>query len=174
MPVLPKAVSFVPSGDGPATSDTSSFKNLESVPTKQKETSSSGSGARNTLPSSPNETRSLVLDSQMIANLRARSLPKRGQVPTSPNEEDIRSATRSGSVSAPNSIIKPPSPKLATRKEAEKQRRRQSWNDLIIPREIMKNQKRLKEGRSALKMFATGVEGKSVLANRKAILKSDS
>ena len=167
VPVSPKAVSFVSNGNDPAKRSISSVKKLDSLPTKQRENSSSGSGVQTISSSFSDESRSAEMGMQTEIGLPPKALRNAGQAPVSSDEEDVRAATRSGSVSAPNSIIKPPSPILATRKEAEKQRRRQSWNDLIIPREIMKNQKRLKEGSGALKLFATGVESESSLATSK-------
>ncbi|ODO11648.1 hypothetical protein I350_00432 [Cryptococcus amylolentus CBS 6273] len=39
----------------------------------------------------------------------------------------------------------------------DKQRRRQSWNDFVIPRNVLEKQKELKEGIGAVKLFARGV-----------------
>ncbi|KAK8865978.1 hypothetical protein IAR55_001128 [Kwoniella newhampshirensis] len=93
-------------------------------------------------------------------------------------EESMRSAIRAGSVSAPNSAFKsgPTHDDLATfaaapigpsegevssmmdAKKKDKHRRRQSWNDFVIPREVMEKQKSLKEKIGAVKMFAGGVD----------------
>ncbi|WWC86309.1 uncharacterized protein L201_001182 [Kwoniella dendrophila CBS 6074] len=89
-------------------------------------------------------------------------------------EEDMRKAIRAGSLSAPTSMFKSTPPISTTQtvdtvpqtgstssiKEKEKKdkhRRRQSWNDFVIPREVMMKQKELKEGIGAVKMFAGGV-----------------
>jgi hypothetical protein len=47
-------------------------------------------------------------------------------------------------------------------RKAEKQRRRQSWNDFVIPRNVLEKQKGLKENIGAVKMFAGGIESESV------------
>lgn len=43
---------------------------------------------------------------------------------------------------------------------AEMRRRRQSWNDFVIPRGVLEKQKELKQGIGAVKQFASGVECK--------------
>jgi len=80
--------------------------------------------------------------------------------------DEVRADFRAGSVSAPNSRFKPlpASPgdeggSVADRLRKDKQRRRQSWNDFVIPRDVLEKQKELKEGLGAVKMFAGGVEG---------------
>lgn len=47
-------------------------------------------------------------------------------------------------------------------RKAEKQRRRQSWNDFVIPRNVLEKQKGLKENIGAVKMFAGGIESEPV------------
>ncbi|WVN85382.1 uncharacterized protein L203_100527 [Cryptococcus depauperatus CBS 7841] len=44
------------------------------------------------------------------------------------------------------------------KKKEDKQRRRQSWNDFVIPRNVMEKQKDLKEGISAVRQFAGGLD----------------
>lgn len=45
-------------------------------------------------------------------------------------------------------------------KEAQKDKnRRQSWNDFVIPRNVLEKQRELKEGIRGVRKFATGVEG---------------
>ncbi|WWC66321.1 uncharacterized protein I206_100222 [Kwoniella pini CBS 10737] len=107
------------------------------------------------------------------------------------SEEELRKAIRAGSVSAPTSLfMSPPSsldsqtstaaeitkftPSEALAKEKEKKdkhRRRQSWNDFVIPREVMMKQKGLKEGIGAVKMFAGGVASLKTLLNTHADLR---
>nr|XP_031860848.1 uncharacterized protein CI109_003573 [Kwoniella shandongensis]KAA5527920.1 hypothetical protein CI109_003573 [Kwoniella shandongensis] len=110
---------------------------------------------------------------------------------TSEGTDDLmRNAIRAGSVSAPSSAFKSgPTPSrddlatiaavpiagnaevnasdmaVATAAKKEKHRRRQSWNDFVIPREVMEKQKGLKEKIGAVKMFAGGIESlKSLLS----------
>ncbi|ORY33679.1 hypothetical protein BCR39DRAFT_263008, partial [Naematelia encephala] len=78
---------------------------------------------------------------------------------------------REMSVSAPNSLIRPsPAHKQAeefgdglvsegiTAKKTDSQRRRQSWNDFVIPRDVQAKQKGVRESIAAFKQFATRVE----------------
>lgn len=41
----------------------------------------------------------------------------------------------------------------------DKERRRQSWNDFVIPRNVLEKQKELKEGIRGVRKFASGIEG---------------
>ena len=50
---------------------------------------------------------------------------------------------------------------FATSAKKEKQKRRQSWADFVIPRDVLEKQKGLKEGIGAVKKFAGGVESES-------------
>lgn len=97
--------------------------------------------------------------------------------------------TRAGSVSAPTSVLKPPSRDIEAEwtnsnypvtglpepsgmptingknvsilaKEA-KERRRQSWNDFVIPRNVLDKQRELKRGIEGVRRFAGGVESES-------------
>ena len=47
----------------------------------------------------------------------------------------------------------------------DKERRRQSWNDFVIPQNVLEKQKGLKENMSAVKKFAGGIgcESKIIL-----------
>ena len=45
------------------------------------------------------------------------------------------------------------------RVKEDKERRRQSWNDFVIPRNVLEKQKELKEGIRGVRKFASGVEG---------------
>lgn len=47
-------------------------------------------------------------------------------------------------------------------RKAEKQRRRQSWNDFVIPRNVLEKQKGLKENIGAVKLFAGGIESECI------------
>ena len=71
----------------------------------------------------------------------------------SPSKPDP--ASRAGSVSAPSSVIKP----AISDGKQEKERRRRSGNDLVIPTGILAMQKPFREGVEAAKRFAAGVEG---------------
>jgi hypothetical protein len=44
--------------------------------------------------------------------------------------------------------------------KADKERRRQSWNDFVIPRNVLEKQKEVRRGIEGVKRFAGGVEGK--------------
>lgn len=44
----------------------------------------------------------------------------------------------------------------------DKERRRQSWNDFVIPRNVLEKQKELKEGIRGVRKFASGVEGEPI------------
>jgi hypothetical protein len=96
---------------------------------------------------------------------------------------------RGGSVSAPNSILKPPTQsardlnaewdklasgtapaglplnsastqaiRLGGSSKADKERRRQSWNDFVIPKNVLEKQKEVRRGIEGVKRFAGGVE----------------
>ena len=81
------------------------------------------------------------------------------------DEEDVRAASRAGSVSAPSSRFRPNDASLVpsasesvVHQKKDTGRRRQSWNDFVIPRDVLEKQKHLKRDIGAVKQFATGVE----------------
>ncbi|ADV21047.1 hypothetical protein I305_06463 [Cryptococcus gattii E566] len=52
-----------------------------------------------------------------------------------------------------------------SRRREDKNRRRQSWNNFVIPKNVLEKQKEIKEGIGAIKVFARGVESlKSLIA----------
>ena len=90
-------------------------------------------------------------------------------------DEIFRSDVRNGSISAPSSHFQTTRAKTLGKSEIsptvaatlsgesfnakqEKQRRRQSWADFVIPKDVLEKQKGLKEGIGAVKTFAGGVE----------------
>ncbi|WVF70510.1 hypothetical protein IAT40_005300 [Kwoniella sp. CBS 6097] len=128
---------------------------------------------------------------------KSEDLPLSPTSPTPlPSDEALRHAIRAGSVSAPSSVFKPmpTHPSItgldglttsseqdhgdkelngnavvaAAAEKKEKHRRRQSWNDFIIPREVMAKQKELKENIGAVKMFASGVTSLKTLLSTHA------
>ncbi|WVQ97411.1 hypothetical protein IAU59_004524 [Kwoniella sp. CBS 9459] len=127
---------------------------------------------------------------------KSEDLPLSPTSPTPiPSDEALRHAIRGGSVSAPSSVFKPmpshpsvkgldgltgsseadhgdsdqgPEAAAVTAEKKEKHRRRQSWNDFIIPREVMAKQKELKENIGAVKRFATGVTSLKTLLSTHA------
>ncbi|WVQ70859.1 hypothetical protein IAR50_000384 [Cryptococcus sp. DSM 104548] len=58
------------------------------------------------------------------------------------------------------------------KRREDKQRRRQSWNDFVIPRNVLEKQKELKEGIGAVKMFASGVNTLKMLSATHARLRN--
>ncbi|OCF73873.1 hypothetical protein I204_05718 [Kwoniella mangroviensis CBS 8886] len=155
---------------------TSTLKRLSSLSKKHGRRLSGGwkVGTNSSSDSNKSATRSLepVLGSPSKPYKNDDDLPLSPTSPT-PNpetEEEMRKAIRAGSVSAPTSMFTQPrsqadvndipSEEVIAAKEKEKKekhRRRQSWNDFVIPREVMMKQKGLKEGIGAVKMFAGGV-----------------
>lgn len=80
------------------------------------------------------------------------------------HEEDEDRNDRAASVSAPTSVIRDPptSRSLVTGTlKSDKHRRRQSWNDFIIPSSVLAKQKDLKKNLSAVKQFASGLDSGS-------------
>jgi len=104
--------------------------------------------------------------------------PVRKEIPPLPQhmpDEVFSSDLRGGSVSAPSSQFQANKAKTLGKAELsptiastlsgdsaeakkEKQKRRQSWADFVIPKDVLEKQKGLKEGIGAVKTFAGGVE----------------
>lgn len=86
-------------------------------------------------------------------------------------DDDDERAKRGASVSAPSSSFRgstvsgmTPSVSSSTIKgtlKSDKHRRRQSWNDFIIPSSVLAKQKDLKKNLSAVKQFAAGLDSES-------------
>jgi hypothetical protein len=81
---------------------------------------------------------------------------------------------RDGSASAPTSLFRNTSTgpgMTSSASEAtimgnpknDKERRRQSWNDFVIPKSIMEMQSGLNKNRSAIKQFDAGIKRKSIV-----------
>nr|XP_018267236.1 uncharacterized protein I303_01221 [Kwoniella dejecticola CBS 10117]OBR89394.1 hypothetical protein I303_01221 [Kwoniella dejecticola CBS 10117] len=182
------------SPSGFASTTTSTLKRLGSLSKKHGRRLSGGwkFGTTSSTDSNKSVTTSLepVLGSPSKPNVQQDGLPLS---PTSPSpdvslqsEEELRTATRAGSVSAPTSLfmplsstarqssaaeidaITPAEGAMPEKDKKEKHRRRQSWNDFVIPREVMLKQKELKEGIGAVKMFAGGVSSLKTLLNTHA------
>jgi len=78
---------------------------------------------------------------------------------------------RDGSASAPTSLFRTTSTSGMTASaseatimgssKAEKERRRQSWNDFVIPKSIMEMQSGLNKNRSAIRHFDVGIRRRS-------------
>ncbi|KIR43585.1 hypothetical protein I307_05895 [Cryptococcus deuterogattii 99/473] len=64
-----------------------------------------------------------------------------------------------------SSVKADPLIRTKSRRREDKNRRRQSWNNFIIPKNVLEKQKEIKEGIGAIKVFARGVESlKSLIA----------
>ncbi|WVW82366.1 hypothetical protein I302_104373 [Kwoniella bestiolae CBS 10118] len=168
------------SSDSPASpfaqGTTSTLKRLGSLSKKHGRRLSGGwkFGTNSSNDSNKSAIRPLepVLGSPSKPNRNDDELPLSPISPT-PNpesEEELRKAIRAGSVSAPTSMFtqprqaldpqdvgESPSEEVVEKEKKEKHQRRQSWNDFVIPREVMMKQKELKERIGAVKMFAGGV-----------------
>ncbi|WVR05938.1 hypothetical protein IAU60_002964 [Kwoniella sp. DSM 27419] len=165
----------------------SALKRLGSLSKKQGRRISGGLGFESSssllLKDQPAEVRSLE-PVQGSPSKPVRSKQATRDQPTTPpsaltawSNDDRGQVSRAGSLSAPNSLFKPtgsdlwPNGLAATQtddnvtnlrppagdKRVQSQRRRQSWNEFVIPREVMAKQKGLKENIGAVKKFASGV-----------------
>ena len=136
-PTSPRAVSLASnhSASGFAVSTGSALKKLGSLSRKHGRRLSGGFMFGTKSSSSSNESRSAAMLETVMGS------PSKTQ------------ADRAGSLSAPSSVIKSES-----QIKEGKQRRRQSWNDFVIPKEVLDKQRVVREGIGAVKMFAAGIE----------------
>lgn len=152
-----------------AANTASSFRRLGSFSKKHGRRLSGGIMFGTTSSSSSHESRrsSVALETVMGSP----SKPSRAAQDSHPGDGRDRDH-RGGSVFAPSSSFKPPPASEAMvsslsedaiAKKAAKQRRRQSWNDFVIPRSVLDKQKGLKENIGAVKMFAVGLDCKRTL-----------
>lgn len=65
-----------------------------------------------------------------------------------------------------SSVKADPLIRTKSRRREDKNRRRQSWNNFIIPKNVLEKQKEIKEGIGAIKVFARGVECECRLVKR--------
>lgn len=65
-----------------------------------------------------------------------------------------------------SSVKADPLIRTESRRREDKNKRRQSWNNFIIPKNVLEKQKEIKEGIGAIKVFARGVECERLLVQR--------
>jgi hypothetical protein len=163
-PTSPRRVSSGSDSNGFVATTTSTLKKLGSLSKKHGRRLSGGFKFGTDSSSSSNESRSAAMGLETIEGSPSKPLRNRDGISSSSDlDEDFRSAVRAGSVSAPSSVIKPPIPEESS-KAQEKQRRRQSWNDFVIPQEVLEKQKGVRKGIATAKRFAGGVESESSVA----------
>lgn len=174
--------SEVPAPSSPRLSGFTSntMRRLGSISKKHGRRLSGGFKFGTTSSNSSNETdrrSSQALETVAGSPSKSSSSPVRTQRPPLPQhmpDEIFRSDVRNGSISAPSSHFQTTRAKTLGKSEIsptvaatlsgesfnakqDKQRRRQSWADFVIPKDVLEKQKGLKEGIGAVKTFSGGV-----------------
>lgn len=164
---------------GSFASTTSTFRRLGSISKKHGRRLSGGfkfgTGSSSSTGTSEIRRGSQTLETVAGSPSKPNRSPVRKQLPQPLPDDMFRSATRAGSVSAPNSHFKANTmgktevhsglnsslseDALAAKKE--KKARRTSLGDFTIPKDVLAKQKGLKEDKGAIKKFDSGVKGES-------------
>ena len=97
-----------------------------------------------------NEYETVPEEQETRVNIRAESV-------SAPNSS-FRSALHAGSGFSDNDVSAATSGEGSKQTQKRKERRRQSWNDFVIPTKVLERQRGLKQEIGAVKKFAGGLE----------------
>ncbi|EIW72423.1 hypothetical protein TREMEDRAFT_58586 [Tremella mesenterica DSM 1558] len=155
------SLSGLPQSSGLASSAANTMKRLSSMSKKHARRLSSGLNFGTA--SSSSSTESKRVSTKLEPVLGSPSKPTRSATTSTAPNLGIKSNISNGSISAPSSSFKQSEMPTSIsdeiiRQKAEKQKRRQSWNDFIIPKTVLEKQKGLKRDIGAVKYFAQGLE----------------